>query len=166
MPYARFNKCAYVLDDKRLFKQAVECKQILLALGVSVGANKPTGSNAWQNHPAVRMWRGHELALAIYSVHIAAEVRRRLRYKDRFLEEFLDVVRRLRKPGEPARYPPWLRDWSIMTSHRSNLLRKKPDWYNRYNWLVKPDLPYKWPVPNTHGDANVEEETGANQAAP
>lgn len=135
-----------MLDNKRLFKQAVECKQILLALGISVGANKPTGSKAWQNHPAVRMWRGHELALAIYSVHIAREVRTRLRYKDKFLEEFLDVARALRKPGEPARYPHWMRDWSIMTSHRSNLLRKHKDWYSRFNWLVKPDLPYVWPV--------------------
>lgn len=136
-----------MLDNKRLFKQAVECKQILLALGISVGAHKPTGSKAWQNHPAVRMWRGHELAMAIYSVHIAREVRTRLRYRDKFLEEFLDVVKQLRKPGEPARYPPWMRDWSIMTSHRSNLLRKNKDWYSRFGWLVKPDLPYVWPIP-------------------
>lgn len=148
LPYARFNKCAYALDNKRLFKQAVECKQILLALGVSVGANKPTGSKAWQNHPAVRMWRGHELALAIYSVHIALECRRR-GFKDKLLEEFLAVVRDLRAANEPARYPPWMRDWGIMTSHRSNLLRKEPDWYNQFGWLVKPDLPYKWPVPGS-----------------
>jgi hypothetical protein len=135
-----------VLDNKRLFKQAVECKQILLALGVSVGAHKPTGSKAWQNHPAVRMWRGHELALAIYAVHIAHECRRR-GYKDKLLEEFLGVVKSLRVPNEPARYPPWMRDWSIMTSHRSNLLRKEPDWYSQFGWLVKPDLSYKWPVP-------------------
>jgi hypothetical protein len=147
LPYQRFNKCAHVLDDRRLFKQAVECKQILLALGISVGANKPTGSKAWQNHPAVRMWRGHELALGIYSVHIAAEVRRRLKYRDKFLEEFLAVARQLREPGATARYPAWMRDWSIMASHRSNLLRKNKDHYTRFGWLVPPDLPYVWPVP-------------------
>lgn len=146
LPYARFNKCAFVLDKKRLFKQSVECKQILLALGVSVGANKPTGSKAWQNHPAVRMWRGHELALAIYATHIALECRRR-GFKDGLLEEFKEVVNRLRKPGKPARYPPWIRDWGIMMSHRSNLLRKDKDHYTQFGWLVKPDLPYKWPVP-------------------
>jgi hypothetical protein len=53
----------------------------------------------------------------------------------------------LREPGKPARYPPWMRDWSIMTSHRSNLLRKDADWYSQFGWLVKPNLPYKWPVP-------------------
>jgi Pyrimidine dimer DNA glycosylase len=147
LPYARFNKCAYCLDNKRLFKQAVECKQILLALGVPVGAHRPTGSKAWTNHPAVRMWRGHELALAIYSAHIAEEARRR-RYRSNLLSEFLSVVRARREPGKPARYPPWMRDWSIMTSHRSNLLRKDKDWYSQFGWLVKPDLPYKWPVPN------------------
>lgn len=146
LPYAKFNKCAYCLDKKRLFKQAVECKQILLALGVSVGAHQPTGSKAWQNHPAVRMWRGHELALSIYSAHIAKECRFR-RIKTDLLAEFLGVVETLRKPNKPARYPPWMRDWSIMVSHRSNLLRKEPDWYNQFGWLVKSDLPYKWPVP-------------------
>jgi hypothetical protein len=54
-------------------------------------------------------------------------------------------VRQLRKPGEPARYPPWINDWGIMFSHRSNLLRKDRDHYTRFGWLVKPDLPYKWP---------------------
>lgn len=146
LPYNRFNKCAYCLDRKRLFKQAVECKQILLALGVSVGANKPTSSKAWQNHPAVRMWRGHELALAIYSTHIAREcIRRKIRTK--LLAEFRDVVRRLRKPDQPARYPVWMKNWSIMASHRSNLLRKDRNWYSQFGWLVKPDQPYVWPVP-------------------
>lgn len=133
------------MDKRRLFKQAVESKQLLLALGVSVGAHTPTESRAWQNHPAARMWRGHELALAIYSVHIARECVRR-RFRTNLLAEFLDAVKRLRKPGEPARYPAWMRDWSIMTSHRSNLLRKDRDWYSQFGWLVKPDLPYKWPV--------------------
>ena len=144
VPYARFNACAFVLDNRRLFKQAVECKQILLTLGVSVGAHKPTGSTAWQNHPAVRMWRGHELALAIYAVHIARECIRR-NFNTNLLNEFLGVVRQLRKPNEPARYPPWINDWGIMFSHRSNLLRKDRDHYTRFGWLVKPDLPYKWP---------------------
>ena len=92
------------------------------------------------------MWRGHELALAIYSAHIARECIRR-RIKTNLLAEFLDVVKRLREPGKPARYPPWMSDWSIMTSHRSNLLRKDADWYSQFGWLVRPDLPYKWPVP-------------------
>lgn len=91
------------------------------------------------------MWRGHELALAIYSAHIARECVRR-KINTNLLAEFLAVIKRLRKAGEPARYPPWMRDWDIMTSHRSNLLRKDKDWYNQFGWLVKPDLPYKWPV--------------------
>lgn len=93
------------------------------------------------------MWRGHELALAIYSVHIARECVQRRRIQTKLLGEFLKVVRLLRAAGAPARYPPWMRDWSIMLSHRSNLLRKDKDWYSQFGWLVKPDLPYVWPVP-------------------
>ena len=66
-------------------------------------------------------------------------------YEDNLLPEFLEVVERHQPAGAALRYPPWMRDWSIMTSHRSNLLRKNKDWYSQFGWLVRPDLPYKWP---------------------
>ena len=91
------------------------------------------------------MWRGHELALTIYSAHMCLEWRRR-GFHDNLLPEFLDVAKQLRDAGQAARYPGWISDWSIMVSHRSNLLRKEPDWYSQWGWLVKPDLPYVWPV--------------------
>jgi hypothetical protein len=31
-------------------------------------------------------------------------------------------------------------------SHRSNLLRKDPQWYGQFGWTVPDDLPYVWPV--------------------
>ena len=58
LPYSDFNRSALALDRQRLGKQRVECKQIVLALG------NPT--YGWQNHPAVRMWRGHARVLCEY----------------------------------------------------------------------------------------------------
>lgn len=48
-------QCAANLDPVRRFKQAVECKQIYLAL---------TGkSTAYRNHPATQQWAGYESEL-------------------------------------------------------------------------------------------------------
>lgn len=40
-------------------------------------------------------------------------------------------------------------------SHRSNLLRKEPEYYTQFGWTEPPDLPYVWPVPMV----KVEETT-------
>ncbi|CAB5220198.1 hypothetical protein UFOVP235_1, partial [uncultured Caudovirales phage] len=62
MPYETFATSAKVLDNKRLNKQITEARQIMRAL-----ARKRLGIKAgWQNHPAVRMWEGHMLALQRY----------------------------------------------------------------------------------------------------
>lgn len=64
LPYERFIRSAEVLDWERLGKQRVEVLQILQSLA---------GLNRWTNHPAVRMWRGHELSLMDYGFDICAE---------------------------------------------------------------------------------------------
>ena len=61
LPYADFKETAKCLDMKRLGKMRVEAMQILMVL---TGLNK---GKAWTNHPAVKMWRGYEAALAEYS---------------------------------------------------------------------------------------------------
>lgn len=132
LPVPDFAGSARLLDDVRLGKQRVEVFQIVRTLdGVTSG---------WRNHPAVRMWRGHEAALLDYGVVVCLEWERR---------GFADTVRakladHARPPGPP---PPWLGDPALHASHRSNLLRKDPDWYGRFGWTEPPDLPYVWPVP-------------------
>jgi hypothetical protein len=58
LPYADFIKSAKVLDKKRCWKQVVEAKQIIEILEGK--------SSKWENHPAVKMWEGHTLALKMY----------------------------------------------------------------------------------------------------
>jgi hypothetical protein len=60
LPLPDFAESAAVLDRQRLGKQRVEVLQLLGAL---------TGQRpGWVNHPAARMWRGHERALARYGL--------------------------------------------------------------------------------------------------
>ena len=49
----------------------------------------------------------------------------------------------------PILMPRWLGDEKLHASHRSNLLKKDPEYYGRYNWKESDDLPYHWPLPVT-----------------
>lgn len=142
MPYASFFGVAACLDYKRLGKQRVECKQILRALGVQVGdvplPEKPSG---WANHPAVRMWRGHEYTLCEYAIWICDEWIKR-GYQDNLMRQFQDA----RTTVVPSLDPDWMYGEELTLSHRSNLIRKLPEHYGPMWPDVPDDLPYVWPV--------------------
>lgn len=131
LPLPDFADAVATLDDKRLGKQRVECLQILKALHDS--------TYGWQNHPAVKMWRGHEQALVRYSVETChAWIARG--FKDTCLEKIETFA-----DGTPSPTPPWVTQ-TLCLSHQSNLVRKLPDHYKRHFPDVPPCLPYFWPV--------------------
>lgn len=109
LPYADFAESARVLDYRRLGKQRVEVKQLLLALGVPVGEHIPKQSS-WINHPAAKMWRGFEESLAHYGVCICREWRVR-GYNDTLLPQFEALVRDSTSP------PPWIGNQEFHRSH-------------------------------------------------
>ena len=65
LPYADFRKSAECLDDRRFNNQINEALIILRTL---TGWYTKHGKNGWPNHPATKMWRGHEVALARYAI--------------------------------------------------------------------------------------------------
>lgn len=134
LPYPGFANSARVLDRQRLGKQRVEAYQILRALrGVSTG---------WVNHPATKMWRGYENALCLYGINMCIEWVSR-GYKDTLMDKFI----KLADPDPDALVlPPWLGDFDLHASHRSNLLRKDPAHYSQFGWVESDDLPYVWPA--------------------
>jgi GNAT superfamily N-acetyltransferase len=134
LPVPDFADSARLLDDARLGKQRVEAYQIIRAIdGVTRG---------WRNHPAVRMWRGYEPALLVYSLVVCDEWERR-GYADSVREK---LAVHLREEGRAVHQPSWLGEPALHASHRSNLLRKDPEFYGKYGWTDPPDLPYYWPV--------------------
>lgn len=134
LPYKDFTKSAQCLDYRRLGKQRVETKQLLQKL-----LNETTGKG-WINHPACKMWKNHEEALAEYGYKICLEWISR-GYKDSLLNYFKDRL------GTKALYPKWLGSTKFHNSHKSNLLRKDYNYYKKYNWNVPDNLPYIWPLP-------------------
>jgi hypothetical protein len=134
LPYADFAKSAAVLDRQRLGKQRVETLQVLNAL-----VNPQYG---WQNHPAVKMWRGHEYTLLQYQRAICNEWTGR-GYKDTCLQKSIDLLAD-KKIGMFK--PTWLGGYLLHRSHQSNLLRKLPEHYSKYFDSVPNDIEYIWPV--------------------
>lgn len=148
LPYSDFYRSASVLDRLRLGKQRVECKQLLLALGVSVGNNSISHpgliTSSWRNHPAAKMWRGYEHCLAYYGMVMSSEWISR-GYQDTLHSQFRDVWN-----YQTVEYPGWYQNKSLLervcSSHRSNLLRKDKQWYSKFGWIESDTLPYVWPV--------------------
>ena len=138
LPYPDFVQTAKALDYKRLGKQRVEAWQILQALR---GQTK-----GWINHPASKMWAGHERALCEYGIAICDEWISR-GYKDTMRERFIAVHSDLPDTGLPV----WIGDPHLHESHQSNLIRKDPD---HYEFHVMSDLPYLWFTESGYNDQN------------
>lgn len=132
LPYKSFSKTAKSLDNRRLGKQRVECYQILKALS--------DPGYGWQNHPAVKMWKDYKNALVEYGITICDEWIRR-GYKDTCREK----IRGFYLFHQTSPRPTWLTD-EFVRSHRSNLIRKMPEYYQQQWPSVQPTLEYIWPV--------------------
>jgi hypothetical protein len=149
LPYSNFEKCAACLDSRRLWKQVLECHQILnlLAKMKAYEAASParkrqmvadkTAPTGWKNHPAVLMWVGYERALE--------------QYMRAAMVEWIAVrggACSLRVPRkQPVKsLPPWMGKKNIHAGYRSNLLRKDAVHYGRFGWKEPDSLPYCWPV--------------------
>jgi hypothetical protein len=141
LPYPDFVATAGVLDRRRLGNQRSEALVILRVCRL------PT--YGWQNHPAVRMWRGYEEALISYGVAICDRWTT-LGYRDtvkaKLLVHAVEEARTQAQLASQRRLPPWLGDVRFHRSHQSALLRKDPGWYRQYFPDVPDDLPYVWPV--------------------
>ena len=61
-----FEDIARTLDRARLNKQALEGWQILMTLLELDPQGNHRAPKGWVNHPAVKMWRGHEMSLYLY----------------------------------------------------------------------------------------------------
>lgn len=157
LPVKSFVKSMEHLDSKRLGKQRVEAAQILEIL-----LNKPILPNnlqsvvpfdrslsIWVNHPAVLMWKGHEEWLKLYLACVIGEWRSR-GYNNTLIVPSYDA--HVQVP------PKWLGYEPFHKSHRSNLLRKFPEHYNKFWPDEDRNLRYFWPT-NSGFDVMTPEQT-------
>lgn len=150
LPERDFDAVAVSLDRARLIKQLLEGRQIMTIL---VGENK---SKAWTNHPAVKMFRGHPMALFTYLSSIRKEMQHR-GYK--WENNWSEIERMALENAVPSGFPQWMRDNDtfsrVITTHRGRLYEKAPELYPQYrvegefyrNHVCCPGkCTYYWPV--------------------
>ena len=124
------------LDNKRCGKQRVECCQILKCLLIE--------ESRWKCHPAVKMWKGYERFLTRkYLKAIITEWSLRgfngEKCYDHF-RRFSEIV-----IDKELIQPYWFTE-DFIESHRSNLIRKFPEYYKPLFPNTKENLPYIWPI--------------------
>lgn len=96
----------------------------------------------WVNHPASKMWRGHEYHLGLYLLCGIAVLGQRGKFYSEIKQKILIEMEKFSDNGPP----PWLGNVEFHASHRSNLIRKDPIHYGQFGWSEPPNLPYVWPV--------------------
>jgi len=139
LPYPSFTESAAVLDLARLGKQRVETLQLLRANTVP--------DYGWRHHPAAKMWAGRLPALVSYGLAMT-DAWLALGRADTVRDQLLEFAPEI--DGVAQRdldLPRWLGDAAFHLSHRSNLVRKDPEFYRPRFGDVPDDLPYIWPTP-------------------
>jgi len=152
-----FAETAKVLDNKRLNKQALEGWQILMTLLELDPQGNVRIPKGWVNHPAVKMWRGHETTLYEYILEMVYEWKARgfnSTIADKAHGTMMAAIA-LGKLDGPTTLPYWMSDRvlfrEITASHRIALLAKDYDWYKQFNWpedtgVAPTEYTYIWPV--------------------
>lgn len=125
---------AKVLDRQRLGKQRIETLQLIRA------SIDPT--LGWRNHPARRMWEGHEFALVMYGLIVCEEWISR-GYEDSVYKKIFYYTMDHDIKKSSRELPPWF-DEAFHRSHRANLVRKDPDFYRPHFGDLPPE-DYVWP---------------------
>jgi hypothetical protein len=98
----------------------------------------------WPNHPASKMWRGHEYHLGLYLLAGIQALSERGKKYPQVKEKIETEMSKFMDTGAPK----WLGNSEFHRSHQSNLLRKDPVHYGQYFSDVPSDLPYVWPTNN------------------
>ncbi len=138
IPFKDIQRTAKALDGKRLGKQRIEAIQIERIL------LKITNTNAWTNHPTVKMWKGYESYLIkVYLRAILDEWKNR-GYKNTLSENHYSELSSLIKNKKIIK-PTWINK-KFCKSHQSNLLRKNPEHYKKFFPKTPNNLPYVWPI--------------------
>ena len=138
LPYPSFVDSAAALDAPRLGKQRVETFQLLRAQTIP--------DYGWRHHPAAKMWNGYLPALVVYGLAMT-DAWTAAGHTDTVREKLLAFAPDVDGLTQAqVAVPPWLGDEAFHLSHRSNLLRKDPEFYGPRFGDIPDDLPYVWPT--------------------
>jgi len=128
LPYTNFYEVARTLDKKRLFKQVVECDQILEFMNEKQ-LPLTRGKKSQFNHPVCKMWRECGAVLTLYRNILLLECVENRGIKTK--KEQLCII-------SEFIYPKWFGLEELHSNHRARLLYKDFNWYGKFGWVEKP----------------------------
>jgi hypothetical protein len=104
-----------------------------------------------ENHPVLRMWQGYHVALASYAISLSASlVVHGISHGTEALRLARTIEDMRREEDHPFVLPPWLEDTDVLRSHRSNIVRRWPEYADV--WPKTPELlPYLYPFVEDEG---------------
>lgn len=116
LPVPNFYGTAIHLDDMALDKQRTDA---LLILKILLSEH----DSELSSHPAVKMWRGYESALASYGIEMCVEWKNR-GFSGGIYYRIIHLVNTYGLSLAEFEYPPWFGKDEVHKSHRSRLIRK------------------------------------------
>jgi hypothetical protein len=172
-----FADMAKVLDNKRLNKQALEGWQVLMVLLELDPAGNHRPAKGWRNHPAVNMWRGHEVSLNAYIQCMVVEWKAR-GFKSTIGDKAQQTIQHAEAAGiidaNLSSLPVWVKNTElyelVASSHRRALLNKEYEWYSQFGWPEdegrRPEsYSYVWPDVNGNHTLGIDQTTALRQPA-
>jgi Pyrimidine dimer DNA glycosylase len=137
LPQIGYMDSASRLSNKALAKQ---CDTALLIATILDDPDLPG-----QDHPAVRMWRGHERQLISYGLAMCHDLRITRKIDTDAWIQLGKLATELREAKYDNSVPPWHKDLWIHRSHRSELVRRYPK-RHKDDWPNTPqNMPILWP---------------------
>lgn len=144
-----FHVSASQLDTFTLNQQRTDAMQLLYILTKPNFRANNRQVGAWQKHPCVAMWRGHELALVNYIRALTDEHHAR-GGTDGLSSKLSNIAGELcdKQHHAGAQPPWWVAIFELHEAHRAELLRRFPTlhWYTTFKWTTPPSTPMWWPI--------------------
>jgi hypothetical protein len=137
LPYGDPVRVAKILDTRRLGKQRVETIEIARKL-LEISKGK-----GYTNHPAVKMWKGHEVYLIKIYLRAMLDEWNARGFNNEKCEEHYKELYRMVAARRSVR-PRWFGE-PVFESHRSRLIQKDPKFYKPLFPGTPDNLEYIWP---------------------
>lgn len=145
-----FQETAAILDNKRLFKQVVEGSQ-LISVFLRRLSILNDGKKGWLNHPALNIWKDKNNQIYIYQLinyvdQMYFEWTINREYQSSWLIKKEELLKLIDKYSIIFAYKNLTIQWSDETFKvmKSNLIRKKPEYYIKFFGNLEPIDGYLW----------------------
>lgn len=145
IPYANYAASAWVLSNRDLYHNRINCIKLLRAF------YPDRYYTEYKDAPIGRAWKGFQPSILFYLRILEKEWRKRQLPEQLILPETFEDCEGWLFTNECLHeivQPQWLEWVPLHSSHRARLLWSDYDWYRQFRWDEKPFPTVIWPSPS------------------